>query len=96
MALTTRNRLILVTAFMSSFAAFASADHGTDKPLDPKQVTEEIYKKCLAHGSNAIEQEVCKARRPAIEQCVVHETAVKDAKAAKVKCELLYIAPTKK
>lgn len=88
--------LILMTTLISSSISVASTDHGTDKPLDPKQVTEEIYKKCLAHGSGSIEQEVCKARRPAIEQCVEHETAAKDAKAAKVKCELLFIAPTKK
>lgn len=96
MELPARNRFILVLALISSFAASASTDHGTDKLLDAKQVTEEIYKKCLAHGSGPIEQEVCKARRPAIEQCVEHETAAKDAKAAKVKCELLFIAPTKK
>jgi hypothetical protein len=88
--------LMLVAVLIASASASATSEHATDKPLDPKHVSAEIYKKCLAKGSSAVEQEVCKARRPAIEQCVEQETAAKDAKAAKTKCELLYIAPTKK
>lgn len=88
--------LPLVVAFFASASVLAESEPSKEKPLDPKHVSEEIYKKCLAKGSSPVEQEVCKARRPAIEQCVEQETAAKDAKAAKTKCELLYIAPTKK
>lgn len=96
MTLGIKHTLIYVTALTASNTLLATTDHSTEKIQGSKQVIEEIYKKCLAKGSNPIEQEVCKARRPAIEQCVDYETAAKDAKAAKVKCELLYIAPTKK
>lgn len=96
MILRIKHTLIYVTALTASNTVFATTEHSTEKIQGSKQVIEEIYKKCLAKGSNPVEQEVCKARRPAIEQCVDHETVSKDAKAARVKCELLYIAPTKK
>jgi len=91
-----KQTLTLVAVLAFSTPIFADSEHAKEKPLDPKHVSEEIYKKCLSKGSNPVEHEVCKARRPAIEQCVEQETAAKDAKAAKTKCELLYIAPSKK
>lgn len=80
---------------MLALNSMASNEQAPDKPLDAKHVTEEIFKKCMKRASERKEEEVCKARRPAIEQCVEQEKSAKDAKAAQTKCELLFIAPGK-
>lgn len=78
-----------------AFNCMASNEQNADKSLDAKHVAEEIFKKCMKRASERKEEEVCKARRPAIEQCVEQEKSAKDAKAAQTKCELLLIAPSK-
>lgn len=83
-------------ALMFSHTLLANTEHPVEKPVDVKKVTEHIYTKCISKGSSPVEQEVCKARKPAIEQCVEHEAAAKDLKTAKIKYELMLIAPSKK
>lgn len=61
------------------------------KPIDPKAVSEEIFKKCMSHAKMMRDEQVCKARKPSIEQCVDKESQAKDAKAAKAKCETLFL-----
>lgn len=60
-----------------------------------KQVVDAIMKKCFLNATQSIEEEVCKAKRPAIEQCVINELSQKDSKTAKLKCEFLYLPPKK-
>ncbi len=90
----TMKQLGIVLAIFSSIA-FANAEHPAEKLAEPKQVVDELYKKCLAHAKHIRDEEVCKARKPAIELCVEQETKAKDSKAAKIKCELLFLAPSK-
>jgi hypothetical protein len=72
--------------------AFASDHPATpDKPLDPKKVAEELFKKCMSHAKQMRDEQVCIARKPAIEQCMDKESKAKDVKAAKTKCELMYL-----
>ena len=73
----------------------ASPDSSVEKPLEPKQVSEDIYKKCLFNAKHIFEEEVCKSKKQAIQLCVEQETKAKDAKAAKTKCELLLLPPSK-
>lgn len=69
-----------------------SSDHAAPtKPVDPKLVSEEIFKKCMSHAKMMRDEQVCKARKPSIEQCVENESKAKDAKAAKAKCETLFL-----
>ncbi len=88
-------QLIILFLAISAGLAFGNSENTNEKPLDPKQVVDDVYKKCIAHAKHIREEEVCKARKPAIEHCVEQETKAKDAKAAKIKCELLFLAPTK-
>jgi Skp family chaperone for outer membrane proteins len=61
------------------------------KPVDPKVISEEIFKKCMSGAKQLKDEQVCKARRPSIDQCVEKESKAKDAKTAKTKCELLFL-----
>ena len=78
-----------------AFTSMASSEQSADKAVDTKHVSEDIFKKCMKRAVERKEEEVCKARRPAIEQCVEQEKSAKDAKAVQTKCELLLIAPSK-
>ncbi len=82
--------LIFLSILLSGFA-FASPE----KPIDPKQVSEDIYKKCLTKAKHIYEEEVCKSKKQAIQHCVEQEVKAKDAKSARTKCELQYLAPSK-
>jgi hypothetical protein len=62
------------------------------KQPDPKQVAEDIYKKCMSKAHQIREEQVCKARKPSIDDCVEKQTKAKDAKTAQTKCELLYVS----
>jgi hypothetical protein len=86
--------LVFLLSLLSGFA-MANSDQPNDKPIQPKQVSEEIYKKCLSKAKHIYEEEVCKSKKQAIQQCVENEAKAKDAKSAKTKCELLFIAPSK-
>jgi hypothetical protein len=83
--------------FLSLLSGFAIAnpDQQNEKTLGPKQVSEDIYRKCLSKAKHIYEEEVCKSKKQAIQQCVEQEVKAKDAKSAKTKCELLYIAPSR-
>jgi hypothetical protein len=87
--------LVLLLSLLSGFA-IANPDQANEKPMETKQVSEEIYKKCLSVAKHIYEEEVCKSKKQAIQQCVENEIKAKDAKSAKTKCELLYVAPSKK
>lgn len=78
-----------------ALTSIASNEHSIDRTVDAKHVAEEIFKKCMKRAVERKEEEVCKARRPAIELCVEQEKSAKDAKAVQTKCELLLIAPSK-
>jgi hypothetical protein len=82
--------LIFLSILISGFA-FASPE----KPIDSKQVSEDIYKKCLSKAKHIYEEEVCKSKKQAIQQCVEQEVKAKDVKSARTKCELQYLAPSK-
>jgi hypothetical protein len=93
------NRLIRTTAMtlMSSMLFICIKVSASDppaapeKPLDPKKVAEELFKKCMGHAKQIRDEQVCIARKPAIEQCMEKESKAKDVKAAKTKCELMYL-----
>lgn len=86
--------LIFLSILLSGFV-FASPEKQIEKPIDPKQVSEDIYKKCLTKAKHIYEEEVCKSKKLAIQQCVEQEVKAKDAKSARTKCELQYLAPSK-
>ncbi|WP_353131921.1 hypothetical protein [Limnohabitans sp.] len=86
--------LVFLLCLLSGFA-IANPDQPNENHIQPKQVSEEIYKKCLSKAKHIYEEEVCKSKKPAIQQCVENEVKAKDAKSAKTKCELLYLAPSK-
>lgn len=66
-----------------------------EKPVDPKVAAEEIFKKCMSRAKLIRDEQVCKARKPSIEQCMDKESKAKDAKAARTKCELMYLPDAK-
>lgn len=66
-----------------------------ESKLDPKQVAEDIYKKCLSQAHQIKDEQVCKARKPSIDECVDTQTKAKDVKTAKAKCELLFTSDKK-
>lgn len=87
--------IFLLLFLLISGLAFGHSDSPSERSQEIKQVSEDIYKKCLAHAKHIFEEEVCKSKKQAIQQCVEQEVKAKDAKSAKTKCELLYLAPTK-
>ena len=78
--------LVLSTAYAHSEAPAPA------KPVDPKVIAEEIFKKCMSGAKQLKDEQVCKARRPSIDQCVDKEAKAKDAKTAKTKCELVFLS----
>jgi hypothetical protein len=77
---------------LSASCAFAHDAPPPAKQPDPKQVAEDIYKKCMSKAHQIREEQVCKARKPSIDDCVEKQTKAKDAKTAQTKCELLYVS----
>ena len=77
----------LALALSLSAQAAPAADKATDA------VVAEIFKQCVSRSAERREGEVCKARRPAIEQCVKEEAAAKDLKAARTLCEKQFVPP---
>jgi hypothetical protein len=82
---------LLIASILSIGCATVSAhDAPKEKQPDPKQVVEDIYHKCMSQAHQIRDEEVCKARKPSIQECVAKVTKEKDAKTAKSKCELLF------
>jgi len=83
--------VLLMTSSGLCTHVLASEPAAPAKPVDPKLVSEDIFKKCMSHAKMMRDEQVCKARKASIEQCVDKESKAKDAKAAKAKCETLYL-----
>jgi hypothetical protein len=61
------------------------------KPASPKQMIDELNGKCMKAAKQLRDEQICKAKRPAIENCINEGLKVKDAKATMTKCELMHL-----
>jgi hypothetical protein len=84
------SKIWAITLLLSSASVFAHEEAAPAKQPDPKQVVEDIFHKCMSQAHQIRDEEVCKARKPSIQDCVEKQSKAKDVKTAKAKCELLY------